>query len=72
MKQTMSMEVYMKSGSKAKTLNFEKPLVGLYPHISNVMAMYGNNEYIMPSLISEMLGMVYDRELNRLDFSISL
>lgn len=59
--------------TKTKTLlPFTEPLLGLYPHISNIFAMYENNVYTLPPVVSELMGMVYDKELDRVDFAISL
>jgi len=62
----------MKNNKREKILPFEQPLLGLYPHISNIFAMLENNVYTLPPLMSEMIGMVYDKELDRVDFAISL
>jgi len=62
----------MKINRKTNILPFEPPLLGLYPHISNIFAMYENNVYTLPPVVSELMGMVYDKELDRVDFAISL
>ncbi len=58
--------------AKDKILDFCMPEITLYPHVANICAMYCNNPYIMPAVMSELIGMVYDKEIDRIDFSISL
>lgn len=57
---------------RRKTLDYEKPIINTYPHTANIFAIMKNNPYIVSDLAVEMVGLVYDNELDRLDFSISL
>lgn len=58
--------------TKSKILDYEKPIINTYPHTANIFAIMKNNPYIVSDLAVEMIGLVYDKELDRLDFSISL
>lgn len=62
----------MKIIKRKKQLNFAMPDIRVYPHIANIMAMCGCNPYLMPEIVSEMIGLVYDKETERMDFAISL
>ena len=64
--------MFKKKSKSKKILDVEFPILASYPHIAGIQAVYGNNPYILPLIMSELIELTYDREIERLDFSVGL
>lgn len=63
-----------KSDKKIRSviLPVEEPLVKVYPHVAGIFSVYGKNQWELPMLLNEMVGILYDAGKERADFNISM
>ncbi len=64
--------MFKKKPKNKKILKVKPPLISVYPHIAGVFAIFENNPYTLPLLVSELSELTYDKEIDRLDFSLAL
>ncbi len=64
--------MFKKKPKSKKILEIEYPLLASYPHIAGILAMFKNNPYTLPLVLSELSELTYDKEIDRLDFSVAL
>lgn len=53
-------------------LPFADPFLKLYPHHALAAGILQNNEHILPLLLTDYVQLVYDKDVQRMDFSVSL
>jgi len=64
--------MFGKKRKSKKILETAYPVLASYPHIAGIQAMLGNSPYTMPLVMSELVELTFDREIDRLDFSVAL
>ena len=64
--------IFRKKSSKEKKLQISKPILNAYPHHANIIAILNSNPNEMPILFNHYTQLVYNTEIDRLDFSIGM
>ena len=65
-------KIKKKMAEKSVTLDWEKPLLRGYPHHALMCGIYQNSRYDFPITLSSYIQLVYDRNIDRIDYSIGL